>query len=158
MTFCIQFLRRNGLSLSVHTKEYPLSSPIFPSDSTAGESSNNWTTINMSKSLKYTVASSSCVPFYLWSQVRCVLQIFELIPVPLESNRFLLSMCVGAPEPTFDTLCSLFPTAVWRELLFNGGLQDCVFHVFFQCKESILGLLLRRWERSRSDRSFLLIV
>ena len=82
----------------------------------------------MSKSLTYTVASSSCVPFYLWSLVRCVLQIFELFPVPLESSRFLLSMCVDAPEPTFDSLCSLFTAAVKRKLLFNGGLQDRVFH------------------------------
>ena len=37
---------------------------------------------------------------------------------------FLLSMCVDAPEPTFDSLCYLFTAAVKRKLLFNGGLQD----------------------------------
>ena len=73
------FLWRNGVSLSVHAKGYPLSSPIFPSDSTACESSDNWTTINMSKSLRHTVASSSRVPFHLWSIVRWVLQLFELL-------------------------------------------------------------------------------
>ena len=46
---------------SIHSKENRSSSENFPNESTAGESSDHWTVINMSKSLTQTVASSVVV-------------------------------------------------------------------------------------------------
>ena len=57
----IPSLMRCGFWPLIHSQEYPFSSQSFPSDNTAGVFSRTFTVKNISKSLTYTIASSSCV-------------------------------------------------------------------------------------------------